>query len=321
VRGGAVLVASAAFASALVAAFASALVAAFACALVGPPREPFAERPYVWASEGRVELLTCRWSGAEPIGVGLAADADAAEESALDTALGALAGAAPGLRFLRVREGAAPLVVRFVPDPVARADGSLGTGRSVADCRLSAAGVRAALVAAQVEIARRTPPDWRAEPRPLAPEERIGALLHELAHALGVAGHAAAGDELLSASPEAVRRVGARALAGERIASPALAALYARPSGDRLAEARVEPWRTRDLDRLARLAATHRLDGPYLRAGDAAGRIFWRDARGREWGFLVADLAGLARDPTRLLLLPEANTRDALPRARSRATP
>jgi hypothetical protein len=69
-----------------------------------------------------------------------------------------------------------------------------------------------------------------------------------------------------------------------------------------------------ELDRLGRLAAAHSLDGPFLRAGEGAGRIFWRDARRREWGFLVVGLGELARDPSRLLLVPEANTRNALPR-------
>jgi hypothetical protein len=145
--------------------------------------------------------------------------------------------------------------------------------------------------------------------------------VHELGHALGVAGHAPDPADALSASPEAARRAGARALAGEPVASPALAALYARAPGELLASARTEEWRTAELDRLARLARANELDGPYLRAADAAGRIFWRDARGREWGFLVAGLAQLARDPAQLLLLPEASTRGALPRRKDPVTP
>jgi len=278
------------------------------------PQDALRSRPYVWASAGQVELLTCRFTEGAPLGVWLAPDASEREARVVDAALASLEGVAPGVRFLRTGGGAASIRVRFVDAPVARADGTLGTGRTIADCRLSAPGVHAALVAAEIELARSTPPDWRGAPRPLEADELTGALLHELAHALGVPGHAARGDPLLDAAPEAARRLGRRALAGERTASPSLAALYARPAGHVLARAPVDPRRTRELDRMARLAVANGLDGPYLRSGDVSGRIFWRDAAGREWGFHVAELGALARDPTRLLLLPEAATRAALPR-------
>jgi hypothetical protein len=285
---------------------------ALACATFATPESAWRERPYVWASKGRVELLTCRWTLDAPIGVSTAGSATAGEEQALDAALRAWEAALPGLHL--PRSGAGSIRVSFVEAPVPQADGTLGTGRTVADCRLGAAGARAALVGASVEIARRTPPDWRGREHGLTQEELTGALVHELGHALGVAGHASASDDPLGAGPEAARRAGARALAGEPLASPALAGLYARSSGEVLASARLEEWRTFELDRLATLARANQLDGPYLRASDAVGRIFWRDERGREWGFLVAGLAQLARDPTQLLLLPEANTRGALPR-------
>lgn len=288
------------------------LLLALACASVPAPEGAFRERPYVWAAEGRVELLSCRWTLDDPVGVTLVGGATPEEEHALDAALHAWEGALPGLRLPRTASGS--IRVSFLDAPVPRADGTLGTGRTVADCRLDVGASHAALVSASVEVARRTPPDWRGRERALTPEERAGALVHEIGHALGVAGHARGSGDPLSADPEAARRAGGRALAGEPIASPSLAALYAHASGERLASAAVEPWRTLELDRLARLARAHQLDGPYLRAGDAVGRIFWRDGRGREWGFLVAGLAQLARDPTQLLLLPEASTRGALPR-------
>ncbi len=294
-------------------ALASALLA-LCCASFASPESAWRDRPYVWASDGQVELSGCRWTLADPIPVALAADATPEESHVLDVALRAWEGALPGLRLLRVDAGAAGIHVRFVAAPVARADGTRGTGRTIADCRLGVAGARAALVAASVEVARTAPPDWRGRERTLSAEESAGTLVHELGHALGVAGHAPSADDPLCATPEAARRAGARALAGETLASASLAALYARPPGEILATARVEAWRTAELDRLARLSRTNQLDGPYLRAAEQVGRIFWRDERGREWGFLVAGLAELARDPTQLLLLPEASTRSALPR-------
>jgi hypothetical protein len=295
---------------------AAALALALACASAGAPERAWRERPYVWASEGRVELLACRFTLEDPIGVALAGPASAAETHALDAALRSLEGGLPGLRLPRAPAGAAQIRVAFADAPVARPDGTLGTGRAIADCRLGAAGARAALVAADVTVSRRAPPDWRGRERALSAEELAGALVHELGHALGVAGHAPGADDPLSAAPAAARRAGVRALAGEPVASAALSALYARAPGELLAAAQAEEWRTAELDRFARLAAANALDGPYLRAAEAAGRIFWRDARGREWGFLIAGLAQLARDPMQLLLLPEASTRGALPRRR-----
>ena len=283
---------------------------ALGCAALGPAPDPLRARPYVWAAAGQVELLTCRWSGAAPIGVWLAPDASPAEEQLLDAVLRSLEGVGAGVRFLRVRgSSGASITVGFVAAPVASAEGGLARARSTTDCRLDTGGEHAALVSAAIEVARSMP-----DGRPLASEELAGALLHELGHALGFAGHAVGADDPLAAAPEAAVRAGRRALAGEQVESAALAALYARPSGDVLARQAVEAWRTQEVDRLARLAARSGVEGPYLRAGGEAGRIFWRDASGREWGFLVPDLAALSRDPSGLLLLPEMATRGALPR-------
>jgi hypothetical protein len=287
---------------------------ALSCATAATPDRAFRERPYVWASEGQVELLSCRWTLDAPVGVMLRGESTAEEEYALEVALRAWQEMLPGLRLTRVGPGAGSISVRFVDAPVAGADGRHGTGRTVADCRLDVLGARAALVAAKVEIARRGPPDARGREPVLSDVERTGVLLHELGHALGVAGHAADPDDPLCAAPAALRRAGERALAGAPLRSPSVQALYARPSGALLAQEAVAPERTRELDRLARLARAHALDGPYLRAGGDAGRIFWRNAQGREWGFLVAKLARLSARPDALLLVPEANTRSALPR-------
>jgi hypothetical protein len=291
---------------------AAAALLALSCATSSAPERAWQGRPYVWASEGRVELSGCRWTLESPIAVALEPGATRVEEQALDAALRAWQRALPGLRFQRSGDGAGGIRVRFAPGPVPRADGTRGTGQTLADCRLGVAGARGALVAASTRISRSAPPDWRGRERALTPEESAGVLVHELGHALGVAGHAADPDDPLADGLDAARRAGARALAGEPLASPSLAALYARPPAEVLVTERVSDWRTAELDRLARLAKTNQLDGPYLRAGEAAGRIFWRDGDGREWGFLVASLAELARDPTQLLLLPEANTRGGL---------
>jgi hypothetical protein len=67
---------------------------------------------------------------------------------------------------------------------------------------------------------------------------------------------------------------------------------------------------------MGRLAEQNDLDGPYVRVGEGAGRIFWRDAQGAEYGLVVGKLRELLRDPRTLVVLPEPRTRRALPRER-----
>jgi hypothetical protein len=276
---------------------------ALGCAGLAAPERAWRERPYVWASAGRIELRSCRFATDAPVGVALARGATPAEAEALDVALRAWEGALPGLRFRRDDAGA--IRVRFTDGPLVAADGAHVAGLTSADCRYDPATGRGALAAASIELARRAPPDRNGRERTLEPEERVGTLVHELGHALGAAGHAASSDDALGAGAEALRRAGRRALAGEPARSPALRALYAGPPGALLESAPLDEWRTAELDGLARSAREQRLDGPYLRAGEAVGRIFWRDAAGREWGFRVPGLAELAHDPTQLLLLAE----------------
>src|SRR5690606_24658305 len=75
----------------------------------------------------------------------------------------------------------------------------------------------------------------------------------------------------------------------------------------------VERWRTDLVDRMARLAEQHGLEGPFVRVGEQAGRIFWRDARGAEYGLMIVRLRELLRDPRQLAVFPEPRTRAALP--------
>lgn len=120
----------------------------------------------------------------------------------------------------------------------------------------------------------------------------------------------------LASSPRAIRVLGERVLAGEPWADPHLRALYAVPSGAVLRRAPVEMWRTDLTDRMAELGRKNALDGPFVRVGDRAARVFWRDARGLEYGLQVLNLEDVLRRPGRLLVVPEPRTRNALPRSR-----
>ncbi len=292
------------------------LIAAWGVGCATLPADPLADlHPTVLPWRETVQLLTCRWTVAAPVGVGLPEEASDDERRVLSAALEAWNRAGLGLTLREAPFAQSQIRVFLVEDPVARDDGRPGSGRSISDCRVDPEGP-AELVSARVEIARRTGPDARGHRRELSAEELAGTAFHEFGHALGFQGHARRGEVPMSASAEVLRRIGRLLLRGETVPSPRLRALYARPSGTRVRTVPVSRWRTDLVDRLAREAARRGFDGPYARVGDVTGRVFWRDASGAEYGVLIANLEETLRDPTRILVLPEARTRALLPRSR-----
>lgn len=316
------------------------LAAALAAGGCGEPRGPVvAERfsslgetearllaqshPFVLPAAGRTTLFHCRWPEGEPIPVSLPADATPEERGALEAALRAWEGAGLGVRFLPLAGGAAAAIeLRFVEAGVETGAGR-DTGNAVADCRIAPLSQQggegdvrdARLVTARLRLARRTGGGLQ-KPRALTGAELAGLALHELGHALGFAGHVRRAESVMTSEVEKIPRAGRALLAGEPFRDPALRALYRLRNGAVLSRTAVEPWRTDLVDRMARLAEEHRLDGPFVRVGESAGRIFWRDEQGAEYGLVVVRLRELLRDPRRLEVVPEPRTRAALPRAR-----
>jgi hypothetical protein len=278
--------------------------------------------PFVLPAAGRATLFFCRWPSDAPIPVSLPPDATPAERRAIESALRAWEGAGLGVRFLPLEGGEAPLEIRFADDPIETGAGR-DTGNAVADCRIAPLSQQggdgpvagAQLASARLRLARRTG-GGMTKPRALTPAEQTGLVLHELGHALGFAGHVRRGDSVMAAEVEKIPRAGRALLAGEPFGDPALRALYRLPNGAVLSRTAVEPWRTDLVDRMGRLAEQNGLDGPFVRVGEGAGRIFWRDARGAEYGLVVVKLRELLRDPARLQVVPEPRTRRALPRER-----
>jgi len=279
--------------------------------------------PFVLPAAGRATLFFCRWPSDTPIPVSLPPDATPDERRAIETALRAWEGAGLGVRFLPLADGGdAPIEIRFADDPIETGAGR-DTGNAIVDCRIAplsqqgggGAVVDAQLASARLRLARRTG-GGMAKPRALTPAEQTGLVLHELGHALGFQGHVRRGDSAMTSEVEKIPRAGRALLAGEPFGDPALRALYRVPSGAVLSSSAVEPWRTDLVDRMGRLAEQNGLDGPYVRVGEGAGRIFWRDAQGTEYGLVVVKLRELLRDPRRLEVLPEPRTRRSLPRER-----
>jgi hypothetical protein len=266
--------------------------------------------PYVLPWRETVRLFHCRFRSDRPVGVALPADAGEAERRALEAALAAWRRAGLGLELVEVPAGEAEIEIALRAEPPRRDDGRTGSGRTVADCRVDPVSGRAELVAARIEIARATSGDWRGRRHVLGPDALAGAALHELGHALGFQGHAPR-EEPMAASASTQRRLGARALRGERVGSPALRALYAgRGPAPRVVP--VSRWRTEPVDRLARVAAERGLAGPFARVGDHTAQVFFRDGSGGELGVAIPNLAETLRDPSLVLAVPDARARAAL---------
>jgi hypothetical protein len=316
---------------------AAAAAAALALACAGSPGGELARRfpeaagrdghrlgdvhPYVLPAASHVTLFLCRWTTEQPIPVSLPVDATPEERRVLVAALEAWQGAGLGVRFVPIDGGEAPIRIELEGAPIQTGAGR-DTGNAVVDCRvapLSAQGrgdavVGAELVAARIRLARRTGPDWQGRERDVTPAELAGAALHELGHALGFQGHVRQGDTVMVRELERIVRRGAALLEGERHGDATLRALYALPNGAVVTRVPVEAWRTDRVDRMAALAESAGLDGPFARVGETAARVFWRDPKGQEYGLVVPKLREVLRRPASVLVIPEARTRRALPR-------
>ena len=190
------------------------------------------------------------------------------------------------------------------PGPGADAD----TASALADCAVprsteadpSAGAVDAELQYASIHLTRVRRDELGREVA-LSSSELMGAALHELAHALGFAGHVARGQSVLvrRGQVQATRRYGERIEAGERLEAPSLAALYAAPSGARVG---FLPLRNSDQDVLELLATRAEgvgLRGPYARVSESSARLLWRDEYGNAAAVVVLDWPGVLQEPTR----------------------
>jgi len=276
--------------------------------------------PYPLPLAGRLTFFLCRWPTELPIPIVLPSDASAGERRAIETALHAWEGAGLGLRFAETLGTEAGIDIGFVAGTVDTAAGQ-DTANTIVDCRIApasrqgGAGVAGAeLVRARIRIARITNPDTQGHQRPLTAAELTGTALHELGHALGFQGHARHGDTVMVRETERIAHAGKGLLAGDGFRDPSLRALYALPSGAVVASAPVDRCRTDLVDRMARVAEENHLDGPFVRVGESAGRIFWRDDKGTDYGLVIAKVREALRDPAKLLVVPESRVRGSLAR-------
>ncbi|MFP6638762.1 MAG: matrixin family metalloprotease [Myxococcota bacterium] len=261
----------------------------------------------------RLSLFLCRWPTTRPISVGLPADVTARERQLFRKALAAWESAGLGISFQEVESSAARLEIEF-PTP---AQGQpAGTGDALADCRIRdpepASGVvEAQLVRASIHLVRDLP-NWKGQRVTLTDDEQFAAMLHELGHALGFAGHVASGDSILLADTAKVRQIARRVAQGEPLPAPELVALYALPSGMRVGQLPLDASQQKLFEAFNRVAQAEGLRGPFSRVGDRQARFFYRDDDGRAQGITLENWSQWLHRGGSLRMVPDYGVRRVL---------
>ena len=141
----------------------------------------------------------------------------------------------------------------------------------------------------------------------------LGALLHELGHALGYQGHTRKGGTVMVRTTGEVRRRGRAVRSGEIFRDAAVEALYRVPNGTVLGRTTLSDGETSPVDRIADVAVARDLSGPLLRSGDDSARIAWRSRLGTKYVIEIPDIEGVVRNPESLRIVPSPSVGDLEP--------
>jgi hypothetical protein len=157
---------------------------------------------------------------------------------------------------------------------------------------------------------RRSGVDAAGRPRRASDEEWTGALLHELAHALGFSGHVAAGPSFLVRDQSLLRDLGRAALRGETLADPTLKALYRVRPGQRLGHRELQAASASWVEAILALdrryeALGNRRVALVASTGDREARLSFRYADGARLGLRFPGWAEALRHGGPLLAWPD----------------
>ena len=280
--------------------------------------------PFPALDGDRIALIACRFPVHQSVGVRgggsqWPAGWGQAAVSALDRSVGRvdLVLEAEGGSPTRARPG-----IEIVTIEAVGGEGPNGLGDTLSECDVSPIGwsakgasraYRGLLTAAEIRM-RRAQLDMKNQVRDATAEEWVGALMHELAHALGFPGHAALGNSILVRDETRIRAAGRRALRGETVPDETLEALYRLRPGQRLGSRRLKAEGTswldavRELDR-NRSAAGSSSVGLFSSVGDQAARIVWRYADGSQLGVRFPHWQRELRSGEAITLSPDRTTR------------
>jgi len=216
----------------------------------------------------------------------------------------------------RDRSRAAEIEIVIVE--VVGGEGPRGLGDTLCECDVSVTdgtprAYRGRLTGAEIRM-RRAQLDSAGRFREASAEEWIGALMHELAHALGFAGHAAAGHSILVRDEALLRAAGRRARVGRALPDATLEALYRLRPGQSLGERRVKseglPWlrAIRQLDGQRTGPGRARI-GTFSSVGDQQASIVWRYSDGSQLGVWFPFWRSELQSGAAITLRPDRTTR------------
>ena len=275
------------------------------------------------AESAQLALVACRFPTDAPIVV--RSRGAGWPEAWPNIALGALGTAVgEGLVFELDPMGARPVDIEVHSIEASTAKGPRGLGDTLAECDVTPGSfgpdriARGEIVRSEIRMRRQLPtPVGRVHVANDA--EWTGAFLHELAHAIGFAGHVAQSDSIVQREQSVLRRLGRRVLEGRELLAPSLRALYRIDPGTRLGSVQLSSSAEELLASVQQLVERYaqRLGpatGPFSSAGDIEARLVWRWPGGIALGVRMPNWRSAIADGEPLELRATVLTRRALAR-------
>jgi len=285
------------------------------------------------AFEGdRVVLLACRFPNSQAIRV--AGDGPGWPQEWARLAVTALDRGARGFRLELLSASSesadrGDLGIHVRSTALADGTGPRGLADTLSECDVSRldgeeGGYRGLLVGSEIRI-NRSRLDVIGKAREATAEEWVGALLHEIAHALGFSGHAATGGSILVREQSRLRSAGRRVLAGEALRDETLEALYQLRPGQRLGTRPLSPGAISTLREIRELVKRDSLESARRvearsSVGDWQARVQWQLSDGSRLGVRLLHWRDELRAGGEISLLPDATTRQRLARQREEAS-
>ncbi|MAG30802.1 MAG: hypothetical protein CL908_07930 [Deltaproteobacteria bacterium] len=245
--------------------------------------------PFPVLDDRRLRLVTCRFATGTAVRVRGGGPAWPAEwaQAAVRAVDGRLAAVSLELDPSHAFVGDDRPLLEVLSIPRTEPPGPRGLGDTQSECDVSAiAGdpgrPRGVLTRAEIRM-RRGGRDVVGRFVEAMPEEWVGALMHELGHALGFMGHAATGRSVVVLDQHRLRAIGRDALAGRVESDATLEALYALPPGRELGRAELSIRGALWIEGIRRVHAERLRQGDRWLAtlssvGDEEARLVWRFA-------------------------------------------
>jgi len=243
--------------------------------------------PHPALVDGQLILVACRYADGRPVSVSGRGPGWPSDWAAL--AVDAVDDAVPNVELMMLptsdsRSGSETMIdIVSIEDPTSEVPN--GMGDTLSECDVSrthdpGVAIRGRLTRSEIRI-RRATRDNAGRVRFASDAEWIGALMHELGHALGFTGHAALGDSLVLLEESRLRALGRRALGGQPVPAPNLEALYSIAPGRVLGGVEVSAKGREWIDAVAALVAARNArmgaaTGPRASTGDREARLVWR---------------------------------------------